>query len=141
MNSWCKSGQGQAEFSRQVGISERSLNYWKRKFERRQNVGESQAVVAAPIPRDDGPEHCPQPIIIHAWHDLRLEVPADFAPESLEKIIHVLGRLASIPRSVIYYKPVPESGENLKFMRLIYEQYLRHPEFGSPRMTDKLREQ
>ncbi len=50
-------------------------------------------------------------------------------------------RLASVSRSVIYYKPVPESGENLRFMRLIDEQYLRHPEFGSPRMTDKLREQ
>ncbi|WP_154655460.1 transposase [Maridesulfovibrio hydrothermalis] len=41
-------------------------------------------------------------------------------------------RLASVSRSVIYYKPVPESGENLRFMRLIDEQYLRHPEFGSP---------
>ncbi|CCO24664.1 protein of unknown function [Maridesulfovibrio hydrothermalis AM13 = DSM 14728] len=50
-------------------------------------------------------------------------------------------RLASVSRSVIYYKPVPESGENLKFMRLIDEQYLHHPEFGSPRMTDRLREQ
>jgi len=49
-------------------------------------------------------------------------------------------RLAGIPRSSYSYQPVPESEENLRLMRLIDEQYLRHPEFGSPRMTDWLRD-
>lgn len=94
VDSWRESGLSQAEFSRQVGISERSLGYWKRRFERDQNSEkESHTVVAVPIPRDI-PERGTQPIILHAWHDLRLEIPADFAPESLEKIIHVLGRLS-----------------------------------------------
>ncbi|CCO22245.1 IS66 family insertion sequence element accessory protein TnpA [Maridesulfovibrio hydrothermalis] len=105
VNSWRKSGQGQAEFSRQVGISERSLNYWKRKFERRQNVGESQAVVAVPIPRDDSPEHSPQPIIIHAWHDLRLEIPADFAPESEGEVMELGSReLKWLLDGLVFYK-------------------------------------
>ncbi len=50
-------------------------------------------------------------------------------------------RLAGISRSAHYYDPVVESEENLRLMRLIDEQYLRHPEFGYPRMTDWLQEQ
>lgn len=49
-------------------------------------------------------------------------------------------RLAGVPRSTVYYVPVPESEENLLLMRLIDEQYMRHPEFGYPRMTDWLKE-
>ncbi|MCP4020881.1 MAG: IS3 family transposase, partial [Desulfobacteraceae bacterium] len=50
-------------------------------------------------------------------------------------------KLAGVPRSGIYYKPVAETDENLLLMRLIDEQYMKHPEFGSPRMTDWLRDQ
>ena len=49
-------------------------------------------------------------------------------------------RLAGVPRSGVYYEPAPETAENLLLMRLIDEQYMRHPEFGSPRMTDWLRD-
>ena len=50
-------------------------------------------------------------------------------------------RLAGVPRSGIYYEPVPETPENLLLMRLIDERYMRHPEFGYPRMTDWLRDE
>lgn len=50
-------------------------------------------------------------------------------------------RLAGISRSGFYYKPVPETNENLDLMRLIDEQYMKHPEFGYPRMTDWLCDQ
>ena len=49
-------------------------------------------------------------------------------------------RLAGVSRSDIYYEPVGETKANLAFMRLIDEQYLRHPEFGYPRMTDWLQD-
>ena len=49
-------------------------------------------------------------------------------------------KLAGVPRSGIYYEGVPETPENLLLMRLIDEQYMRHPEFGYPRMTDWLRD-
>jgi len=49
-------------------------------------------------------------------------------------------RLAGVPRSGIYYSGVPETEENLLLMRLIDEQYMRHPEFGYPRMSDWLKE-
>ena len=45
-------------------------------------------------------------------------------------------RLAGVSRSGIYYEPAVETETNLALMRLIDEQYLRHPEFGYPRMTD-----
>jgi len=50
-------------------------------------------------------------------------------------------RLAGIPRGSFYYEPVPETKGNLSLMRLIDEQYMRHPEFGYPRMTDWLRDE
>jgi len=49
-------------------------------------------------------------------------------------------RLAQISRSGLYYQAVAESDENLKLMRLIDEMYMRHPEWGYPRMTDGLRD-
>ena len=48
--------------------------------------------------------------------------------------------LTGTSRSAFYYTPVPESEENLKIMRMIDEQYMLHPEYGSPRMTDWLRD-
>lgn len=50
-------------------------------------------------------------------------------------------RLAGVPRSGIYYETASETAKNLLLMRLIDEQYMRHPEFGSPRMTDWLRDE
>lgn len=50
-------------------------------------------------------------------------------------------RLAGVSRSCIYYEPVPETSDNLSLMRLIDEQYMRHPEFGYRRMTDWLRDE
>ena len=46
--------------------------------------------------------------------------------------------MLSLPRSTYYYEPAPESDENLSLMRLIDEQYLETPFFGSRRMTDYL---
>ena len=47
-------------------------------------------------------------------------------------------QLAGIPRNRFYYDPVPESAFNLSLMRRIDEQYMNHPEYGVPRMTDWL---
>ncbi len=43
--------------------------------------------------------------------------------------------LLGLNRATLYYRGVGESEENLKLMRLIDEQYLRTPFFGSRRMT------
>jgi putative transposase len=43
--------------------------------------------------------------------------------------------LIGLNRSSWYYTPAGESPENLHFMRLIDEQYLRTPFYGWPRMT------
>jgi putative transposase len=49
--------------------------------------------------------------------------------------------LIGLTRSSWYYEPRPESEENLRFMRLIDEQYTRTPFYGWPRMTVYLRGQ
>lgn len=46
--------------------------------------------------------------------------------------------LVSISRSSFYYKPVGESIENLKIMRLMDEHYIKHPTAGVIRMQDFL---
>ena len=46
--------------------------------------------------------------------------------------------MLGLPRSSYYYEPVPESAANLRWMRLIDEQYLATPYFGSRRMTQWL---
>ena len=43
--------------------------------------------------------------------------------------------LLGLSRSGLYYEPVGESEENLRFMRLIDEQYTRAPFYGSRKMT------
>lgn len=46
--------------------------------------------------------------------------------------------LLGLNRSTLYYRGIGESEENLRLMRLIDEQYMRRPYFGSRRMTDWL---
>lgn len=40
-----------------------------------------------------------------------------------------------LPRSTLYYRPASETDENLALMRLLDEQYLKTPFFGSRKMT------
>lgn len=49
--------------------------------------------------------------------------------------------LLSIHRSGLYYKPVPQSEENLHLMRLMDEQYLKTPFYGEPKLTAWLKNQ
>lgn len=50
-------------------------------------------------------------------------------------------RLLGLHRANLYYEPVPESAANLHLMRLIDEEYLRHPFYGSRRMVTYLTDQ
>ena len=43
--------------------------------------------------------------------------------------------LVGLPRSTLYYDPLPESEENLLYMRLIDKQYTKTPFYGSRRMS------
>ena len=49
--------------------------------------------------------------------------------------------LLSVSRPSVYYQPVKTSQENLKLMKLIDQQYLERPFYGSRRMTAWLRNQ
>ena len=49
--------------------------------------------------------------------------------------------LVGLSRSSYYYQAQPESKENLHFMRLLDEEYTRHPFYGVPKMTFWLRDQ
>jgi len=48
--------------------------------------------------------------------------------------------LVGLPRSSYYYAPAEETALNLRVMRLIDEEYTRHPFYGSRRMSEWLRE-
>jgi len=47
--------------------------------------------------------------------------------------------LVGLARSSYYFRAQPESAENLYFMRLLDEEYTRHPFYGVPKMTFWLR--
>ena len=49
--------------------------------------------------------------------------------------------LIGLPRSGYYRKPKPESVENLELMKLIDEEYTRHPFLGSRKMRNYLKRQ
>jgi len=49
--------------------------------------------------------------------------------------------LLNLSRSSVYYRPAPTNEEDLALMRLIDEQYLRTPYYGSRRMVEALRRQ
>ena len=49
--------------------------------------------------------------------------------------------LLGVSRSGLYYQPVPASQENLALMRLLDEEYTRHPFLGVIKMTNWLRGQ
>ncbi len=44
-------------------------------------------------------------------------------------------QLLGLARSSYYYLPRPESAENLHYLRLLDEEYTRHPFYGVPKMT------
>jgi putative transposase len=46
--------------------------------------------------------------------------------------------LLDVNRSGLYYHPVPESAENLLYIRLLDEQYTEDPTYGVERMTAHL---
>lgn len=50
-------------------------------------------------------------------------------------------RLLNVARSTVYYRPAPASEADLTLMRLIDEQYLRTPYYGTRRMVEWLRRQ
>jgi len=47
-------------------------------------------------------------------------------------------RLLSLPRLTLYYQPQDVSSEELGFMRLIDEEFLKHPFYGRRLMTEAL---
>src|SRR5512143_3290070 len=49
--------------------------------------------------------------------------------------------LIGLSRSSLYYEPSGESDDSLRLMRLIDEEYTRHPFYGRRRMTAWLRHQ
>ncbi len=50
-------------------------------------------------------------------------------------------RLLGVSRSSLYYQPVPVLAENLVLMRLLDEEYTRHPFLGVIKLTNWLRRQ
>jgi putative transposase len=62
---------------------------------------------------------------------LRPLVDPDHPELSVRRQCELLG----LPRSSLYYEPVPETADNLRLMRLIDEEYTAHPFYGSRKMT------
>jgi putative transposase len=75
--------------------------------------------------------------LLSSGKDRRMAIETQSAAISIRRQCQLLG----VSRSSFYSDPKGESEENLLFMRLIDEQYLRTPFFGSRQMTHWLRRQ
>ncbi len=60
-------------------------------------------------------------------------------PDHPEMSIARQCELLDLPRASFYYEPQGESAENLLYMRLIDEEYTRHPFYGTRRITEWLK--
>lgn len=56
-------------------------------------------------------------------------------PKHLRLSVRAQCALLGLSRSSFYYQAEPESAANLFYMRLLDEEYTRHPFYGVPRMT------
>jgi putative transposase len=63
--------------------------------------------------------------------ELRLLVEPGHPQLSVRRQCELLG----LSRSSLYYQPAEETAENLRLMRLLDEEYTRHPFYGSRRLT------
>lgn len=92
---WRASGLSQAEYSRQTGISIKSMGYWKRRFER--DRAPSPPVIV-PVPRQQivppslGQEE--GALRVHLGHRFTVEIPGDFCAPVLEKLVRTLEQLS-----------------------------------------------
>ena len=68
----------------------------------------------------------------------------DERSKMVEKIIELSQQkqcnLLNIHRSGLYYKPLEESEENLKIMRLLDDQYFETPFYGALKLLELLHE-
>ena len=62
-------------------------------------------------------------------------------PSHSESRVRRRCELLGLSRSTPYYEPAPETPENLGLMRLIDEEYARHPFYGSRRMAVWLKQE
>jgi len=92
---WRTSALSQAEYCRQNGVSIKSLGYWKRRFERDQQLPSPPVIV--PVP----PQHLTPPslrqeggaLLVHLGHRFKVEIRGDFFAPVLEKLVHTLEQL------------------------------------------------
>lgn len=66
------------------------------------------------------------------------ELRSVIEPQNMSISIARQCELLGLSRSSYYYEPATESEENLRYMRLIDEQFLRTPFYGVPRMREYL---
>jgi hypothetical protein len=113
LETWQGSGLSQAEFCRQFRLSVKSFGYWKRRFaQEAASVDASPTIVALPLerlmtseapsdpqaspsaqPRALGPHDHRSSLVLATRNGFRIEIPDDFYPPLLAKLVVTLERL------------------------------------------------
>lgn len=88
IESWQASGMSQAGYCRQYNLREKSFGYWLRKYRQ----ANSFQLVPISLPADI--DHLSQPrsssMTLKIGSCASLEIPADFDPETFERIVRVV---------------------------------------------------
>ncbi len=138
------------ELAKEYGVHPRQIGQWKQRlkaeapglFGRAQGVGasEQEAEVAA-LYEKIGRLNMEVDWLKKKWPRSVGERRLLIEPGHEELNVVRQCELLDLARSSYYYEPMGESAENLHYMRLIDQQYLRTPFYGSRRMTVCLQSQ
>jgi len=90
IKAWNSSGLSQAEYCRINHLSSKSFTYWKRKVTELSSTTSLIPVHVLQNPREN--VHPSNHLIIRFENQLAIEVPADFDPSTLTKVVEVLRR-------------------------------------------------
>ena len=89
VGAWEQSGIGQSEYCRRQGLNIRVFGYWKRKFYRKaSDLTFVPVAIKATYPPNIKPEISLRLII---GNDYGIEVGDGFNPDTLRRVLHVLG--------------------------------------------------
>ena len=92
LNTWRETELSQAEYCRQNGLNRHRFGYWKRKLFKKEEAVE---FIMLPTPVKESVISCSQdqgtsPIRLMVGSRISLEIPDNFSPGLLEKVLHVL---------------------------------------------------
>ena len=97
IEAWQRSGLSQGAYCRQHGLSQSSLNYWRKRLGATNDRDAASFVTIVPVSLSASTQPdiatAPEPMLVHVSNTFRIEIRGDFAAPVFEKLVRTLTRL------------------------------------------------